>query len=69
MKTKITRRATKLRLTYRVFKAYGMFFLRLATLDEEYSVSVRILTGANRPTRFEFVSALHRLLLEMKRSA
>ena len=66
---RLIKRAVKLKLTYRVFKAYGMLFLRLATADEEYSVSVRKQDDTLRPTTHEFVLALHRLISEIRRGA
>ena len=51
---------------WKATRAFGMDFLRLATLDDEVSVSVRMVSS--HPTILEFAAALRRLLVELQRS-
>ena len=59
----------KITIKYQITKVFGMRFLRVATADGECSVSIRVPDDRQTPTRIEFVTALHRLFIELKRGA
>lgn len=59
--------STLRKFTCQITKAFGMYFFRLATLDDEYSVSVRMV-HSTRPTPKEKAYAVKRLVEELKQN-
>ena len=61
------KKVSGVQLTGKVVKIFGMLFFKISTVTEEYSVSVRI--EHSSPTTAEIVSALKRLVVELKRAS